>query len=171
MKKYIIFVIVLLLLAPSAFALQCKDGNYGSDECWTTVRIDPGYGTLVSRGHILVVSVAGKTVADNDGFLAQLAGSSADKVLGVAQNSIASGEMSRVLTKGRGVVKTDGASSTIASGDQLSNSASGSAVEASVATGVNSAKAKVGIALEAQSGQTTESSGKARTIYAYIDTM
>jgi hypothetical protein len=170
MKKSMMFFLVLvslLVISSPAFALQCKQGNDASDECWTNVKVGAGYTTLVSRGHVLVASVSGKTVADNDGFIVKLSTASAENVIGVAQDAIASGQTAMILVKGRGVVKLDNASSTVASGDALSNLASGSAVEQSVAN--NDSKAKVGTALEAQSAITTEATGEAAHIYAYID--
>lgn len=123
-KKIFLFAVVLALLVSvsPAFALQCKSGNTGSDECWTTVQIGDGYPTLVSRGHVLVVSMGGVTVDDNDGVLARHARTSTDNmVAGVAQNPITTGDRGMVLVRGRGVVNLadadDGASVT--SGDPL----------------------------------------------------
>ena len=43
MKRFKLFVLALVMFGASvmltsspAFALQCKAGNYGSDQCWTT---------------------------------------------------------------------------------------------------------------------------------------
>jgi hypothetical protein len=167
MKKLLVVLFVLLLVSPVAFAMQCKEGNDSSDECWTQVKIDSGYTTLVSRGHILVVSVQGKDVNANDGYLAT---NSYDQILGVAQKSIASGESALILVRGRGEVKIDDANvgGSLASGDPLSNLASGSAVEASPSSASND-KAKVGLALQSGASFSAESTGKAKRIYAYID--
>jgi hypothetical protein len=112
MNKKLIAVFVLLsaLFAFSmqhAFALNTKgvQGNQ-SDEVWTEVKVGQGYVTLVSRGHVLVVSASGLTSADNDGYLAEHARASADlRVIGVAQRAIASGTSQLVLAKGRGTVR------------------------------------------------------------------
>lgn len=170
MKKISVFLIVLLLLASSsAFALTCKKGNNGSDECWTDVKVGEGYTTLVSRGHILVMSTAAVTAGDVDGFLVQLSTNSYDKVLGVAQKAIASGETASILVKGRGYVKLSdtNANAGLASGEPLQNLASGSAVEMSTAN--YESKAKIGTAIQGGSSTTAEGTGRAKGIYAYID--
>lgn len=135
MKKILFFLFIALLIASPVFAYQCKAGQSGnSDECWTQVKIAETYNTLVSSGHILVVSLASSTLAENDGYLARLAASGDEEILGIAQASIASGESAMILARGRGVVKLAGPDAGIASGDILAVSASGTAAEVNAVT-------------------------------------
>lgn len=169
MKKIIfslLFVFSLLAVSSNVFAYQCKDGqSLNSDECWTEVKIDPGYTTLVSRGHILVVSVVGTNVAANDGFLARHSNASTDAaILGVAQKSIASGATALVLAKGRGIIRLETPVPTIASNDILGVRASGTAAEVvSLPASAN----VVGTALQAGNAAGTSEPDR-NTINAYI---
>lgn len=124
MKKIfisVLFVLAILVIASPAFALQCKQGNYGSDECWTEVLIDVGYTRIVSAGDVLVASLEGITAANNDGFKARHSiASKPGMILGVAQRSIATGDRDLILARGIGVVQLVGAvENNVASGDML----------------------------------------------------
>jgi len=177
-KKFIALVMLLFafsLFTTDAFALNTKSSQGGrSDEVWTKVKIGEGYANLVSRGSVVVASISGVTVADNDGYLAQLSTVSTDRarVLGVAQAAIASGGSRLVLAKGRGDIRAVGP--TIASRDNLAitegatlTSRDGCVVaEASVNSTESSDRATiVATALEAYT------SGADSTIKAYIDVL
>ena len=132
MKKIFIFAflsLAFLAVASPAFALQCKVGNYGSDECWTDVRVSPLETTYpVSVGTVLVYDfkagdIDGVSPNSPDGGAFQvrvLQGGTASldsyRVAGVAQTVIATGDRGRILVRGRGKVRQ---ATQSASGDRL----------------------------------------------------
>lgn len=142
MKKllfFLVFAICLLSLASPSYALLCKmgQGPGGSDECWTEIETGTGYMTLVSKGHVMVVSTSG--VAVQNGKLARLAGASTDQaILGVAQGRINSGDSALILAKGKGVVRfhnaTGSATAGLATGDVLAVHTSGTVAEPAAAS-------------------------------------
>lgn len=162
-KVKLLFTLALVMfgvssLSSDAFALQCKSGqSLNSDECWTEVQIGQGYPTLVSRGHVLTVSIGGNVVGDNNGYLANHSTTTGDEtIIGVAQTSIASGNSGLVLAKGRGVVYITGERvSAIASRDVLVAtegatlaSRAGMTIEAGT---TNLGRSRLAVALEAGS--------------------
>lgn len=143
MKKLYLFSIfafsLLFLNFDNAYALNCKSGNsQNSDECWTEVKIAPGYTTLVSRGHLLVVSYLNTAVDNIDGWVARHPSSSNDIALGVAQSAIATGQEAQVLARGKGVINLINTNrGTVTSGDTLginASSTNGSVVESTAAS-------------------------------------
>lgn len=126
MKKFLIlalFVLVFAVLVSPAFALDCKNGNYGSDECWTNVRVSPLEDHPVSIGTVLVYDVSAGPLTTDDGGAFQVrvltnAYSSIDgyRVAGIAQKVIATGDRGNVLVRGLGKARV---SSNITSGDRL----------------------------------------------------
>ena len=126
MKKFIfvaLFVLALVLVVTPAFALDCKNGNFGSDECWTNVQVSPLETLPVSIGTVLIYDVsAGPLTADDGGaFQVRVLGAGANsydgyKVAGVAQRTIATGDRGIIQVRGKGKVRV---ASNIASGDRL----------------------------------------------------
>lgn len=125
MKKFIfvaLFVLALILVVTPAFALTCKNGNYGSDECWTNVKVSPLETQPVSIGSVLIYDASAGPLTADDGGAFQVrvlaANNSYDGVLvaGIAQKVIATGDYGQVLVRGRGKVRC---TTTTSSGDRL----------------------------------------------------
>jgi hypothetical protein len=153
MKKFIfslLFVLALVVAVSPAFALQCKEGNYGSDECWTEVKVSAAETTPVVSGTVLKFDVATDS-ADRNAFEVRVATATADyaKIAGVAQGRIATGDRGMILVRGQGQIKVTGGG--IATGDPLFvGGAAGTVSEASadaVTVGLY-ANDPVGFALE-----------------------
>ena len=110
MKKILGFLVLALLIASPAFALQCKQGNFGSDECWTNVKVSDSETNPVIAGTILVYDFASSTSSDDSAFNVRVSSASADnyRVAGVAQNAIATGKEGLVLVRGKGKIKIVG---------------------------------------------------------------
>lgn len=140
MKEFRLFALALVMFGVSvlsitpAYALQCKGGNYGSDECWTEVQIASTETTPVIAGTVLEFSSAQSTANDN-AFIVTVANASADhsRIAGVAQGAIATGDRGRVLVRGKGKIRK--AAGVAASGDYLYASSTGGAVGIVGATG------------------------------------
>lgn len=137
MKKLIslFFVALSLVISANAYALECKTGNYGSDECWTTAVLRQT-GELTSNlvaGTVMVYDIETPTqhgVDPNDpdrvSFTVRAAGATRDNYLiaGVLQhgynatsNPIASGDRVQLLVRGKGVIRS--ATSTVSTGDRF----------------------------------------------------
>lgn len=120
-----LFVLMLLAAVSPAFAMQCKAGNYGSDECWTEVRVSSGETTPVIPGTVLIYDFTGPGTGGPDAVSYQVRVSSAvtqgPRIAGVAQKVIATGDSGMVLVRGQGKVRLDAAA--VASGDNLFPSA------------------------------------------------
>ena len=128
MKKFIfsvLFVLALLVAVSPAFALQCKEGNYGSDECWTNVIIASNDTTVVIPGTVLVYDHrAVDATVDTADFTvrAQTVSTDSNRIAGVAQQTIATGDRGMVLVRGHGQIRyvaEGGTSTSVASGDRL----------------------------------------------------
>ena len=129
MKKsryFFLFALVLLGLNSPVFALQCKDGNFGSDECWTTVQLVTSDRAIIA-GTVLVYDFTTPTQAgnsaDNAAFYARVATSvdQANIVAGVAQRTYSSGDRAQLLVRGQGQLKVEfiGGATAVASQDRL----------------------------------------------------
>lgn len=116
-KNFLFALAFILAIVPSAFALQCKEGNYGSDECWTNVVVSPLETTPVIPGTILVYD-AGASTADLAAYQVKVSTANTQGyiVAGVAQQTIATGDSGLVQTRGQGLVRTIGA---LTSGDRI----------------------------------------------------
>lgn len=164
MKKLILILAVLLLVANSAFALTCADSrlpNGSADQCFTSVTVASNETTLVSAGTVLVFDVANAVGNSlNTSFQVRVPSASANGVYvaGVAQNNIASGATALVLVRGYGdvAVKT---TETIASGNALFVSTSGDAALVTSTT-----QEQLGFATESQ----TANGNTDDTMKAYI---
>lgn len=129
MKTFKLFALALVMFgvsvitSTSAFALQCKTGNYGSDECWTTGQHITSDRAAVLAGSVMVYDFVTPTQAGNDeydaAFNVRLSGATLDQhiVAGVAQKDYASGDRMQLLVRGKGVIRTNTA--TVVSGDVL----------------------------------------------------
>ena len=109
----------LLLVASPAFALQCKTGNYGSDECWTEVKLSASETVLPATiGSALVYDFASSPDADTSAFQVRIATASTDsyRVAGISQTIISTGDRGMVLVRGKGKVQV---STAVTSGDRL----------------------------------------------------
>lgn len=146
MKKFIAFLVLALLISVGpAFALSCKEGNFGSDECWTTVRVSLQETTPVTAGTVLVYDVNQSSPnADTSAFQVRVADASADAwfVAGVAQKTIATGDTGLILVRGQGQLSHK-STEAWASGDALFVSTSRDASKVQV-TGTR----QLGFALE-----------------------
>lgn len=161
MKKLLLVLAAVLLIAPSAFALQCKNGNYGSDECWTNVVVSLQETTPVVQGSVLVYDYQSNSGnVDTASYQVRVADASADWniVAGVAQSNIATGDSGLVLVRGQGKIRTK-TTFAITSGDALY-----------VSTSADSTKVVVtGAGPVANALVTTSASGNtSATIDAYI---
>lgn len=117
--KFLFLFAFTLLLAKSAFALDCKNGNsFSSDECWTNVKVSSSETTPVIAGTVLVYDFASPTDANDAAFQVRVSSASTDnyKVAGVAQRTIATGDTGLVLVRGKGKIR---ATTAVASGDRL----------------------------------------------------
>lgn len=117
--KYLFLALVLsLALAPSSFALQCHQGNLGSDECWTNVQVDSLETKAVIAGTLLEFAASNNN-ADDNAYVVKVANASADyaAIAGVAQGNISAGDSGLVLVRGKGKLKT--VAGAIASRDYL----------------------------------------------------
>lgn len=160
MKKFIAFLVLALLIAAGpSFALSCKEGNYGSDECWTNVRISPLETRPITQGVVLVADFSDDN-ADDAAYQVRAADASADgaHVIGVAQGNIATGDRGVALVRGQGKIRVK-TNNTYSSGDMLFVSTSADATT-SIVTG----NKPVAFALAAQ----TASGNTSATKDAYI---
>lgn len=162
MKKFqILFLVAFaLLLASPAYALQCKAGNYeASDECWVNAKISPLETVPVVAGVVLVADFTDDN-ANDAAWQVRVSDASADAshVIGVAQRSIATGDIGLILARGKGKIRTK-SNQTISSGDSLFASTSQDAT-ISVVTGAK----PTAFSLQ---GQTLSGNTRA-TIDAYI---
>jgi hypothetical protein len=133
-KNFLFALAFVLAIAPSAFALQCKNGNYGSDECWTNVQISTVETTPVIAGTVL--EFAGTTdSADDNAYIVRVANASADHsaIAGVAQATIATGDSGLVLARGKGKIRVP--AGVVATRDYLYASATAGAAGTVPATG------------------------------------
>lgn len=113
MKKLNLFFVFAFVLAlvPSAFAMQCKEGNLGPDECWTNVEVSPLETTPVIAGTVLVADFASNNGdTDTAGYRVRVSTTSNDgyKVLGIAQKTIPTGDSGLVLVRGKGKLRITG---------------------------------------------------------------
>lgn len=164
MKKLLILALVLALMSGPAFAITTKAGTGGgADEAWVSVKVPEDYPTLVSRGHVLVYHYNTNDINSADGLYVRHAFASTDEsVAGVAQKTIASGETTLILAKGRGVVNyiNSPAANTLASGDALgvhystAASTNGTVIEANTN---HLGRSRIGVAAETQTGNDTQS--------------
>lgn len=123
------FVALILLSSSPVFALNCKTGNYGSDECWTT-------GQLRATGENIANLVAGTVMVydfvtptqhglepNSDSqlaFFVRAAGTTLDNhvVAGVyqgTQTGISSGDRIELLVRGQGKLRSS--TTTVSTGD------------------------------------------------------
>lgn len=128
MKKIIfsvLFVLALVVAVSPAFALQCKTGNDGSDECWTNVTARGT--TPVIAGTVLVYDFTQDEDADYAAFnvVASSATAQNQLVAGVAQQTIATGDRGLILVRGQGQIR---AGVAVTSGDRLFTSATAGSV-------------------------------------------
>ena len=159
--KILFLIAFSFVIAHSAFALDCKNGNYAaSDECWTTVTVDPLATTPVVKGTVLEYSFASGS-AEQAGYLVSPSNASSDwtHIAGVAQKPIATGDTANVLVRGHGFIQAK-QSSNFTSGDALWVSTTHDVGSVISATGAR----PIGFALQSQSG----GAGTASTIDAYI---
>lgn len=118
MKKFILILLVLLLIAPSAFAMSCKtQQGTGADECWTNVSFVPLSDAApyqrISRGTVLIYSAVTADNANDGAVRVVPSAASTDtyRVAGVAQQDFdyASGDRSgMVMVRGKGFVRMIG---------------------------------------------------------------
>lgn len=116
--KYLFLAFALsLFIVPSSFALQCHEGNLGSDECWTNVVVSPLETTPIVRGTIVVYDFNGGST-DNGAYqvIASTANTDGYRVAGVAQSTIATSDSGLVMVRGQGKIRTIG---NLASGDRI----------------------------------------------------
>lgn len=118
----VMFGVSLITAASPAFALQCKTGNYGSDECWTTGQTVTNDVGQIIAGTIMVydfeTGVNEGNSADNAAFYVRTA-TSVDKnhiVAGVAQKTYATGDRVQLLVRGKGKLRVN---ASVTSGDRL----------------------------------------------------
>lgn len=128
MKAFKLFALALVMFgvsvitSNSAFALQCKTGNYGSDECWTTAQLRTNDRAVIA-GTIMVYDFTTPTQQGNDedqaAFYVRAAGATLDQhiVAGVAQQTYSSGDRVQLLVRGKGKLRVNTAS--VVSGDAL----------------------------------------------------
>jgi len=165
MKKFIfslLFVLALVVAVSPAFALQCKEGNYGSDECWTNVVVSSGNTTPVIAGTVLVYDFSSDHSADDAAWTVRASSAITDgyKVAGVAQGPIATGDRGMILVRGQGQLRTTAA---ITSGDRLFPSTTAGQATKTNAVDVASAASRDGAIAFA-----LETSAAASTMDAYI---
>lgn len=155
MKKFIAFLVLALLIAAGpSFALSCKEGNYGSDECWTNVRVSALETTPVIAGTLLMYDFTDDN-ADDAAYQVRVTSASTDsyKVAGVAQSTIATGDRGVVLVRGQGQLRI---ASGTASGDRLfASSTAGAAGRHAAGATLASHDSVIGFALESTSGAAT----------------
>lgn len=123
--KYLFLAFALsLFIVPSSYALQCHQGNLGSDECWTNVQVSSSETNVVDRGTVLIYDFSSSANSDQAAYQVRVATATTDnyKVAGVAQNTIATGDSGLVLVRGQGKIKIAGAAT---SGDRLYTTGTG----------------------------------------------
>lgn len=155
--KFLMFFVGVLLMASPAFALQCKDGNFGPDECWTEVEVSRVETTPVIAGTVLVYDfTSNEGSSETAAFRVRVATASADayKVAGIAQKTIATGDRGRVLVRGKGLLRVAGIT---ASGDRLFTSSTAGVASNSMPAGntVASRDRNIAFALETESAAAT----------------
>jgi hypothetical protein len=149
MKKIIfsvLFVLALVMVVTPAFALDCKNGNYGSDECWTTVKVASAETTVVIPGTVLVydfssVVADSNNSADQAAWTVRVSSAITDgyKIAGIAQTKIATGDRGIIMVRGQGKVRIATAS---ASGDRLYASSTAGALDDTNSVDVASAASR-----------------------------
>jgi hypothetical protein len=122
MKKFtFLFLFVLVLLASTnAYALQCKMGNFGSDECWTTAQMTTNDGA-VTAGTVMVYDFTSVGNGADEAAWQVVRSTSSDQrafVAGVVQQTTVSGDRVQLLVRGKGKLKTI-TETTVASGDRI----------------------------------------------------
>ena len=162
LKALVLVLFLSLVVSTQAWALQCKSGNYGSDECWTDVRVSSSETTPVIAGTVLVYDFASAEDADDAAFWVRVSSAITDgyKIAGVAQGTIATGDKGRVLVRGKGDLRV--ATSTT-SGDRLYVSST-----AGTATGTNTVAADSAASRDKVLAFALETSGSASTQDAFI---
>jgi hypothetical protein len=145
MRKFKVFgfLLVLALLATPAFALQCKEGNDASDECWTSAVLRATGENIANliAGTIMVYDSITPTQHGLDpngdnrlAFTVRAAQATTDGtfVAGVYQGNrggtLSSGDRVFLQVRGMGKVRTQTA--TVNTGDRLYVSSSGNLGEA-----------------------------------------
>ena len=154
MKKFIIFVIAILLLATPAYALSCKTGTSGnSDECWTTVRVSTSETTPVIPGMLLMYDFLSSPDASTSAYQVRVSDASTNEhyLAGFAQQKIATGDYGLIQVRGQGKVRLDAAA--VSSGDDLYASATDGTVRTD--SGAGSRDRVIAFALAAGSASTT----------------
>lgn len=118
MKKIALFLVLALLVAVPAFAIQSKAGNDRSDEIWSWVKVGDEETVVVNKGTILIWDFTSSEGTDDSSYQVRVASDIAKDyiVAGVAQNTIATGDAGMVLLRGKGKIKTLG---SVTSGDRL----------------------------------------------------
>jgi hypothetical protein len=125
MKKFIfvaLFLLALVLVVTPAFALTCKSGNYGSDECWSTGQTTTNDVGQLITGSLMVydftTGVNEGNSADNAAFYVRTASSYDQNVIaaGFLQKNYASGDRVEMLVRGQGKVRS---TTAVTSGDRL----------------------------------------------------
>jgi hypothetical protein len=122
-KTLLFFVLALLVSAGSAFAMDCNTSMTPGqpDQCYTLVTVSSSETTLVSQGTVLVMDTNASSPLQGVQRV-KVSSASTDTVVGVAQNTIASGFSSRVLVRGSGKIKINGG---VVAGSILYSAASG----------------------------------------------
>ena len=124
MKKFIfvaLFVLALVFYVAPVYALDCANGNYGSDACWTNAQLTTN-DTAVIPGTVMVYDFTTPTQQGNSADLAAFnvrAATSADQntiVAGVAQKTYSSGDRVMLLVRGQGKIRSTVA---LTSGDRM----------------------------------------------------
>lgn len=147
--KILFLIAFSFVIAHNAFALQCKSGTYAaSDECWTSVTVDPANTTPVVRGTVLEYSVASGS-SELGAYYVIPSNASTDwaHIAGVAQKNIATGDSASILVRGHGKIQAK-ATDNFTSGDPLYVSTSHDAGTVIGPTGDKS----VAFALQSQTG-------------------
>lgn len=123
MKKRIFsfMILALILSASNAFALQCVSSQKvgGSDECWTQVKVSASETTPVTKGTILVYDFSSSPDSATAAFQVRVSTATTDgyKVAGIAQSTIATGDIGLVQVRGKGSLKI--VTAAVSSGDRL----------------------------------------------------
>lgn len=164
MKKISLFFVFVfaLLISHNAYALQCKAGNFGSDECWTDVVVSSNETTPVIAGTVVVYDFESDHDSNDAAWTVKVSEQITDgyKVAGVAQKTIATGDRGRVLVRGKGSIR---ASAAVTSGDRLYVHATDGTVSSTNSINVTSAASNdklIAFALE--------TTGAAATVDAFI---
>lgn len=140
MKKFKLSLIVLLFslfVSSQAFALECKQGNFGSDECWTTANLRVTGENLAQLlpGTVMVYDFVTPVQhgvepnsADRAAFYVRPSASTDNTyVAGIYQGgtNVESGDRVQLLVRGKGLIRN--ATTTAISGDRVYASTNGEA--------------------------------------------